>query len=109
MGWIVKQENAALGEVFDIPGSELTEQKAFDKAEGEYIKWKRSNWGWGGNNPQAPQANRGDTNGPSPGGKYKVLFDTRVSGQYSITVRFDYHLGGGEQQTNEVIFRVVEV
>ena len=109
MAWRVQRENDVLGTLEFLAGQEQNETKAFDRAEGEYIRWKRSNWGWNGNVPQAPDANLGDANGPSPGGKYKVLFDTRVSGLYSITVRFDYHLGEGKWETNEVIFRVVEV
>lgn len=109
MSWIVRQENAELGTFVDVPGSELTEQKAYNRAAEESQKWLRQNWAWDKNNPTAKDPNRGNINGPSPGFRFKWWYDTQISGAYFIEARYDYRQIDGQTQTNSIIWHVVEV
>jgi len=110
MAWIVKQDNSELGEVKDLPGSELTEQKAFDKAVEASQKWWRLNWNWDKNNPAPPDTNNGDINGPAPGGLFKWYYDTSISGEYSLALRYDFFdTVLGDRRTNDIIWWIVEI
>lgn len=110
MAWTVRLDNNQLGEITDIPGSELTEQKAFDKAVNESQKWWRLNWDWDKNNPTPNDPNGGDIMGPAPGGRFKWYYDTEISGQMFVNLRYDYIDSVlGDPQTNDIIWWVVEI
>ena len=110
MAWIVRRDNSELGEITDIPGSELTEQKAFDKAVNESQKWWRLSWDWDKNSPAPPAPNGGDINGPAPGGHFKWYYDTSISGQMFVSVRYDFFdTVLGHRRTNDILWWIVEI
>ena len=109
MAWRVRLENTVLGTSELLPGIRPTEQRGFDKAKDDCLKWLRDSWQWDSPNPQPAIPLGGDASGPAPGRKFKILYDTRIPGKHFINVRWDYQTGPAEQETNDAYWRVIEV
>lgn len=111
MAFRVQEENSLLGTSELLPGQETTPQKAFNRAIERFVAWTQGGWNWNSNSPRPNDPNLGDINGPAPGGKYKVLINTKDPANLHINVRFDYFIGGpnNDWETNDIYWRVVEV
>lgn len=105
MAWRVRFENQGTGETSVYAGQETTEQKAFNTATDRFMQWMQGNWGWQGNSPAPTSSSGGTVNGPAPGSRFKIYFDTQQSGNYFICVKWDYEISGS-RGTNTVYFRV---